>query len=88
MVFFKKEKRTEKPMLIGVHQVNGDISAIEYLQNSDPKWVEGLFFFAKNYGRATFEWDGDDYEIIRNRNLTYTLNKLTSEDKKEVMEFR
>ena len=88
MAFFKREKRTKEPMLIGVHQINGDISAIEYLQNSDPDWVEGLFFFAKNYGRATFEWDGDDYEIIRNKDLTYTLNRLTSEDKKAVMEFR
>ena len=88
MAFFKKEKTTKKPMLIGVHQIDGDISAIEYLQNADPNWVEGLFFFAKNYGRATFEWDGDDYEIIKNKNITYTLNRLTSEDKKEIMEFR
>lgn len=88
MVFYKRDKFTEKYILVGVRQVNGNVLAIEYLQNSDPKYVDGLFFFAKRYGRATFEWDGDGYEIVRNRNLTYTINKLTSEDEKEVMEFR
>jgi hypothetical protein len=88
MVFYKKEKITGKPVLIGVRQVSGNLMAIEYLQSSDPKFVEGLFFFAKRYGRATFEWDGDGYEIIRNRNMTYTINKMTGEDEKEVMEFR
>ena len=88
MVFYKKDKLTQKLILIGVHQVNGNGNAIEYLQNSDPKFVEGLFFFAKHYGRSTFEWDGDYYEILRNRNMTFTVNKLTSEDQKEVMEFR
>lgn len=88
MVFFKRDKFTEKYVLVGVRQVNGNVLAIEYLQNSDPKYTEGLFFFAKRYGRATFEWDGDGYEIVRNRNMTYTINKLTSEDEKEVMEFR
>jgi len=88
MVFFKRDKCTEKYILVGVRQVNGNVLAIEYLQNSDPKYVDGLFFFAKRYGRATFEWDGDGYEMVRNRNLTYTINKLTKEDEKEVMEFR
>ena len=88
MVFYKRDKKTEKLILLGVRQVNGNITAIEYLQNSDPKYIDGLFFFAKRYGRATFEWEGDNYEIIRNKNMTYTVNKLSSEDKKEVMEFR
>lgn len=85
---FKQDKTTERLILIGVHQVNGNVNAIEFLQNSDPHYVEGLFFFAKRYGRATFEWDGDWYELVRNKNMTYTLNKLSSEAEKEVMEFR
>ncbi|MFA5070386.1 MAG: hypothetical protein WC528_03835 [Patescibacteria group bacterium] len=88
MVFYKRDKTTQKLVLVGVRQVNGNIMAIEYLQNSDPKYIDGLFFFAKRYGRATFEWEGDVYEIIRNRNITYTVNKLGSEVEKEIMEFR
>lgn len=88
MTFFKRDKIAKKVVLIGVHQVEGNLNAIEYLQNSDPHFVEGLFFFAKRYGRATFEWDGDNYEIIKNKNITYTVNKLSEEAKKEVMEFR
>jgi hypothetical protein len=82
--FKAPDKITKKLILIGIHQVNGNISAIHFLQNADYKFVEGLFFMAKNYGRAQFEWTGDMYELIKNRNITYTVNRLTTEEEKEV----
>lgn len=77
-----REKYTDTYRLINVHAVNGDLEGIEYLRNADGHLVDGIFFFAKRYGRSEFEYRGRQYEILRNRNLTYTVKRVMTDDEK------
>lgn len=69
------EKTTLHFKTIAVHQVNGNVAALEYLANTDYHFVESLFFFAKRFGKSEFNYKGVGYEIVRNRNLTYTVQR-------------
>lgn len=73
------EKFLKHYININVHAVNGDAEAIEYFRNADTHFVEGLFFFAKRYGRTEFNYKGHDYELLKNRNLTYTVQRKPDE---------
>lgn len=75
-----EEKTTKTFKNINVHLVNGDLEAIEYLKNTDFHFVEGLFFFAKRYGRAEFNYRGHEFELIRNRNITYTVQRKPDQE--------
>lgn len=76
------DRSTSSYRTIHLHEVNGDIVALEFLHNADMHFVEGLFFFAKRYGRADFSYKGRDYEIIKNRNLTYTVRRRIDDDER------
>lgn len=69
------QKTTQHYRTIAVHQVNGDIAALEYLANTDYHFVESIFFFAKRFGQSDFNYKGTQYELVRNRNLTYTVRR-------------
>ena len=85
----KKEERTsEQFVLVGVHKVNGDALAIKYLQDTTPRYAEGLFFLAKRSGSTRFEWTGDVYEIKRNSDLSFTLVKTSSAESKSFDTFK
>lgn len=72
----QKPKYSQNYSQINVHSINGDLNAIEYLKYTDTHFMEGLFFFAKRYGRAEFDYKGKRYELLRNRNLTFTVREL------------
>lgn len=59
--------------LINVHQVEGDKNAIIYLKNADHEVVEGLFYTAKKYGKTTFIFSGSQYDILRNKDFSFTI---------------
>lgn len=73
---------------INVHEVNGNVEAITFLQNTDFHFVEGLFFFAKRYGKSEFSYKGKNYELIRNRNITYTVREKPDEEQALAEAFR
>ncbi len=83
-----KAKTTAGYTHINVHALNGDLNAIEYLKYTDTHFVEGLFFFAKRYGRAGFDYKGKRYELVRNRNLTFTVRELVDEEQVLIDAFR
>lgn len=85
---FRKAKTTQGYTHINVHALNGDLNAIEYLKYTDTHFVEGLFFFAKRYGRAEFDYKGKRYELVRNRNLTFTIHELEDEEQTLAEAFR
>jgi len=70
------KKETNALKMVNIHQVNGDIAAINYLVNADFHLVEGLFLRAKQTGRTEFDYLGVMYELVKNRNLTYTVHEL------------
>ncbi len=70
------KKLSKQFRLINVHQVNGDDGAIAYLKDADFHMVEGLFLKAKQTGRAEFEFHGEVFELLKNRDLTYTVQKV------------
>ncbi len=65
-----------EPHLVNIHLVRGDAQAIAYLKNADFHFVEGLFFRAKMTGRTEFEFHGESYRMVKNRDITYTLEKV------------
>lgn len=65
--------RPVKPELINVHQIRGDKNAIIYLKNADHDVVEGLFYTAKRYGIATFIFQGQRFDLLRNRDFSFTV---------------
>lgn len=65
--------RTVKPELINVHQIMGDKNAIIYLKSADHDVVEGLFYTAKRYGIATFIFQGQRFDLLRNRDFSFTV---------------
>lgn len=70
------KKETTELKMVNIHQVNGDVSAINFLKNADFHWVEGIFLRAKQVGRAEFDFLGVMYELVKNRNLTYTVREM------------
>jgi hypothetical protein len=69
------QRDTIQPQLINVHQVLGDQAAIQYLRNADHEFTEGLFFTAKRYGYTTFMFNGEQYDIRRNHDVSFTVAK-------------
>lgn len=59
-----------------VHQVRGARDVIEFLRRGSQLMIERLFYFAKRDGRSTFFYKDDEYSIIRNRDLSYTISKI------------
>jgi len=84
----KKEKIIKENVMIGVHKVNGNKLAIDYLRDTNARYVESLFFFAKKYGVSSFEWAGDMYQIRKNMDLNFTLIKISTEENKSMECFR
>lgn len=70
------KKASPQYRLINVHQVTGDDGAITYLKNADFHVVEGLFLKAKLTGRAEFEFQGEVFQLLKNRDITYTVQKV------------
>ena len=68
------KKDTRELKMVNIHQVNGDFYAVEFLKNADFHWVEGLFLRAKQHGKIEFEYRGQMYQLVKNRNLTYTVD--------------
>jgi|GEM_PF-2880967 len=73
---------------VNVHMVRGAKEAIDYLLNTDAHLVEGLFWMAKRYGKTEFEYQGAVYELIKNRDLTFTIQLQNSEDARFLEQFR
>ncbi|MBI5405050.1 MAG: hypothetical protein HY976_02390 [Candidatus Kerfeldbacteria bacterium] len=67
------QKITKDLKNVNIHMVNGDVEAINFLKNADYHWVEGLFLRAKMLGRMLFEYHGQQYQLLKNRNMTYTV---------------
>ena len=67
-----RDTRQQKE-LINVHQVQGDKDALIYLKNADHDIVEGWFYTAKRYGMATFVFQGQKYDLVRNKDFTFTV---------------
>ena len=86
--FQKKEKIIKNFVFVGVHRVNGNFLAIQYLRDTNPKYVEGLFFMAKKYGVCKFEWASDGYEIKRNPDLSFAVIKISTEETKSILTFK
>lgn len=59
--------------LINVHQVIGDKEIIRYLKNADHDVVEGFFYTAKRYGINTFIYQDQRYDIVRNKDFSFTV---------------
>ncbi|MBI4426237.1 MAG: hypothetical protein HY567_01550 [Candidatus Kerfeldbacteria bacterium] len=70
------KKVTTELRMVNIHQINGDIMIIEFLKNADFHWVEGLFLRAKQLGRTELEYHGKIYQLLKNRNLTYTVQEV------------
>lgn len=66
-------KRPVVQQLINVHKVTGDKAAIHFLQNSEKDFVEGLFYHAKKYGHAEFYFNESQFEILRNKDFSFTI---------------
>ncbi|MFH0828734.1 MAG: hypothetical protein V1907_00975 [Candidatus Kerfeldbacteria bacterium] len=62
--------------MVNIHQVNGDFYAVEFLKNADFRWVESLFLRAKQLGKSEFDYHGQMYQLIKNRNLTYSVEQI------------
>ncbi len=72
----KLKKESKEMRMVNIHQVNGDVNAIEFLKYADFHWVEGLFLHAKQFGKVEFEFHGQMFNLIKNRNLTYTVEEV------------
>ncbi len=65
--------RPNKPEMINVHRVYADKEIILYFRMSDPQMIEGLFYNAKRNQKTSFEHLGRAYELIRNRDGSFTV---------------
>lgn len=81
----RKKNRVEG--MINVHRVRGEEYAVEFLRNADKDLVEGLFFQAKMFARAEFMIENQQHELVRNKDLSYTVNALEEEEKRDVKAF-
>jgi hypothetical protein len=80
--------RQQTTRYVNVHMVRGSKEAIDYLLNTDAHVVEGLFWMAKRYGKTDFEYQGSVYELVKNRDLTFTIELKDSEDVRFLEQFR
>lgn len=68
------DTRSENPFeLINVHRVSGVPEIVQYLKNADHEVVEGLFYNAKHHGMVSFVYNGQRYDMIRNRDFSFTV---------------
>lgn len=74
MAKIKKDAKTLT--MVNIHQVTGDYYAIEFLKNADFRWVEGLFLRAKQLGKSEFDYHGQLFQLVKNRNLTYSVEQV------------
>lgn len=81
-------KNPQTTRYVNVHQVRGDKTAIDFLLNTDAHTVEGLFWMAKRYGKTEFDYHGVIYELIKNRDLTFTIKEREAEDVRFMESFR
>ncbi len=72
--------KPETVQLINVHRVIGDHDGIQYLKNADHDVVEGLFSQAKRFGRAQFVYQSMNYDMIRNRDFSFTIRLSEDQD--------
>lgn len=66
--------------LINVHRVIGDKEVMKFLKNADHEFVEGLFYTAKRYGRSEFFFQDLKYEMLRNRDFSFTVQVAVEQD--------
>lgn len=59
--------------LINVHQVKGDKDAIIFLKQAEHEFVEHLFYTAKRYGRSEFYFRDKKFDIIRNKDFSFSI---------------
>ena len=74
------EHNVKRHELINVHQVIGDKDVINYLKNADHDVVEGLFYNAKRHGAARFDFGGQQYDIIHNKDFTFSIQLSETQD--------
>ncbi len=68
---------TADPISVNIHQVLGELTAIRFLQDADVHLVEGLFLQAKLHGHIEFRFHGRTYVLLKNDDLTYTIETRT-----------
>lgn len=59
--------------LINVHRVQAEKEIMLFLKNAEKDFVEGLFYTAKKYGKSSFQYKGDTYDILRNRDASFNI---------------
>lgn len=59
--------------LINVHRVQAEKEIMLYLKNAEKDYVEGLFYTAKRYGKSSFQYKGDTYDIKRNKDSSFSI---------------
>lgn len=74
--------------LVRGHSVRGVNDVIDFLLKSDAHFVEGLFWMAKRNGNVEFEYQGTLFELVKNRDLTFTIQEHESEDVRYLEQFR
>ncbi len=78
--------RKQTVEFINVHRVSGDKDALLYLKNADHDVVEGFFYQAKHYGKSQFIFQNQNYDILRNRDFSFTV-KLSDEQEISTEQF-
>lgn len=66
--------------LINVHKVYGATDVIVFLKNAEHNFVEGLFYRAKHTGRTEFIWRGLRYDLVHNRDASFTVSLSEEQD--------
>lgn len=69
-----------KPELINVHKVFASKDIIAYLRLGDQDVTEGLFYQAKRWGRVTFAYRGRNYDIVKNKDGSFSINISPEQD--------
>lgn len=59
--------------LINVHRVQADKEVMLFLKNAEKDYVEGLFYTAKRYGKSSFQYKGDTYDIKKNKDASFSI---------------
>lgn len=60
------------------HTIDGDPTALHYLENLHPQEVETIIDQARIHGKSYFKYDDNHYEVARTENGTYTVAKTQS----------
>lgn len=70
MPLFQRQPTFE---LINVHRVQADKDVMLFLKNAEKDFVEGLFYTAKRYGRSSFQFKGETFDIKKNKDSSFTI---------------